>query len=114
MASVRGDIARERLFQCMRLIQQQGDISSRELADRLNISNGAAYYILNALIDKGYVKVENFKNNKKKRSYFYLLTPAGLSEKSRLTAQFIWRKKAEYQALEAEIKALELEHKSKI
>ena len=107
MASIRKDIALERLFQSMRLIHQQGDISSRELADRLNISNGAAYYILNALIDKGYVKIENFKNNRKKSRYFYVLTTAGLREKSKLTAKFIQLKRAEYHALRAEIKALE-------
>ncbi|WP_340300673.1 MarR family EPS-associated transcriptional regulator [Roseobacter sp. HKCCD5988] len=107
---MREEIALERSFQCMRLIQQKGDISSRELADRLNISNGAAYYVLNALIEKGYVKVENFKNNAKKSGYFYLLTPAGVSEKSKLTAKFIRRKRAEYHALKAEIEALEREY----
>lgn len=110
MASVRENVVLERSFQCMRLIQQKGDISSRELADRLNISNGAAYYVLNALIEKGFVKVENFKNNTKKSGCFYLLTPAGMSEKSKLTAKFIRRKRAEYQVLRAEIEALEREH----
>ena len=109
MASVREHVALERSFQCMRLIHKNGDISTRELAARMQISNGAAYYVLNALIEKGLIKAENFKNNKKKTGYFYLLTPAGLREKSRLTAHFVRRKKAEFGALRAEIEALEKE-----
>jgi len=110
MASIREDIARERLFQCMRLIHQNNNISTRELAERLQISNGAAYYVLNALIKKGYVKAESFKNNPYKSRYLYLLTPAGLREKTSLTAKFIQHKRAEYQALRAEIECLEREH----
>jgi EPS-associated MarR family transcriptional regulator len=110
MASVRELVALERSFQCLRLIHKDGDISTRELATRMQISNGAAYYVLNALIEKGYVKAENFKNNPNKSGYLYLLTPDGLREKSRLTGKFILRKRAEYQALKAEIEALELEH----
>ena len=110
MASIREHVALERSFQCMRLIHEGGEISTRELAARMQISNGAAYYVINALIEKGYVKVENFKNNSNKSSYLYLLTPAGLREKSRLTAKFIQRKKAEYRALKAEIEALEREY----
>ncbi len=110
MASIREDIALERLFQTMRLIHQDSNISTRELAEHLQISNGAAYYVLSALIHNGYVKAENFKNNPNKSGYLYLLTQDGLREKSRLTANFIRRKKAEYQALKGEIEALEREH----
>ena len=110
MASVRKEVALERSFQCMRLIQRNGNISTRDLAEHMQISNGAAYYVLNALIEKGYVKAENFKNNPNKSGYFYLLTPDGLREKSRLTSKFIQRKKAEYLALKAEIQNLEREH----
>ncbi|MBF9028552.1 MarR family EPS-associated transcriptional regulator [Rhodobacterales bacterium FZCC0188] len=94
----------------MRLIHQDSNISTRELAEHLQISNGAAYYVLSALIHKGYVKAENFKNNPNKSGYVYLLTRDGLREKSRLTANFIRRKKAEYQVLKEEIEALEREH----
>jgi EPS-associated MarR family transcriptional regulator len=111
MASVREHVALERYFQCLRLIHKCGDISTRELATRMQISNGAAYYVLNALIEKGYVKAEKFKNNPNKSGYLYLLTQAGLLEKSRLTAKFISRKRDEYQALIKEIEALESEHK---
>jgi EPS-associated MarR family transcriptional regulator len=110
MASIREDVVLERIFQCMRLIHERGDISTRELAERMKISNGAAYYVLNALIEKGYVKTENFKKSPNKSGYFYLLTPAGLREKSSLTGKFILRKRAEYQALKAEIESLEREH----
>lgn len=110
MASVRELVALERSFQCMRLIHENGDISTRDLAKRMQISNGAAYYVLNALIEKGYVKAENFKSNQKKSGYFYLLTLDGLREKARLTAKFIQRKRDEYQTLKAEIEALEREH----
>ena len=110
MASIREQVALERSLQCMRLVHNKGDISTRELAERLGISNGAAYYVLNALIEKGYVKAESFKNNPNKRNYFYLLTPAGLSKKSTLTAKFIQRKREEYKALKAEIEILEREY----
>ncbi|MBF9053385.1 MarR family EPS-associated transcriptional regulator [Rhodobacterales bacterium LSUCC1028] len=110
MASVREHVALERSFQCLRLIHKYGDISTRELATRMQISNGAAYYVLHALIEKGYVKADNFKNNSNKSGYLYLLTPDGLREKSRLTGKFILRKRAEYHALKAEIEALEREH----
>ena len=110
MASAREHVTLERSFQCLRLIHKYGDISTRELATRMKISNGAASYVLNALIEKGYVKAENFKNNPKKSGYFYLLTQAGMLEKSRLAARFIRRKREEYKALKAEIEALEREY----
>ena len=110
MASVREHVALERSFQCLRLIHKYGDISTRELATRMQISNGAAYYVLNALIEKGYVKAENFKNSSNKLGYLYLLTPDGLREKSRLTGKFILHKRQEYNALKTEIEALEREH----
>ena len=109
MASIREDVVIERTFQCMRLIHERGDISTRELAERMKISNGAAYYVLSALIEKGYVKTENFKNNPNKSGYIYLLTSVGISEKARLTSKFIRRKKAEYKALKVEIERLERE-----
>ena len=110
MASVREYVALERSFQCLRLIHKYGDISTRELATRMQISNGTAYYILNALIEKGFVKANNFKNNRNKSGYFYLLTPDGLREKSRLTVKFIQRKRVEYHELKAEIETLEREY----
>ncbi|WP_340261020.1 MarR family EPS-associated transcriptional regulator [Roseobacter sp. HKCCA0882] len=109
MASIREFVALERSFQCMRLIHENGNISTRELAARMQISNGAAYYVLEALIEKGYIKAENFRNNPNKSGYLYLLTPDGFREKSRLAAKFIQRKRDEYQVLKAEIEVLERE-----
>ncbi len=84
-------------------------MSSRQVADAVGISNGSAYYVLNALIDKGLVKLENFKNNPRKGRYAYLLTPKGIREKSVLTHDFIERKRQEYRDLKNEIEALEAE-----
>lgn len=77
----------------------------------MGISNGAAYYILSALIKKGFVKLGNFKKNSRKNQYAYLLTPEGLKEKTLLAFRFIQRKKLEYKNLRKEIDALEKELK---
>lgn len=109
VASNRDQVALERTFRCLWLVDQDGNISTRELAKRMQVSNGAAYYVLSALIEKGYIKIEKFKNNRNKSEYLYLLTSAGLREKSLLTAKFIQRKREEYHALKIEIEAFERE-----
>lgn len=93
----------------MRLISQNPQMSTRKVADEVRISNGSAYYVLTALIEKGFVKLGNFKNNPRKGHYAYLLTPKGIREKSLLTHSFIERKREEFEVLRAEIKALEEE-----
>ena len=93
----------------MRLISDNPTMSTREVADAVGVSNGSAYYILTALVEKGFVKLENFKNNPRKGQYAYLLTPKGIREKSLLTHSFIERKREEFEVLRAEIKALEEE-----
>ena len=93
----------------MRLISQNPEMSSRQVADEVGISNGSAYYVLTALVEKGFVKLGNFKNNPRKGQYAYLLTPKGIREKSLLTHSFIERKREEFQLLQDEIKALEEE-----
>ena len=93
----------------MRLIAEIPEMSSRQVADAVGISNGSAYYVLNALVEKGLVKLENFKRNPKKGRYAYLLTPKGIREKSILTHNFIERKRKEYKNLKKEIEALEEE-----
>ena len=93
----------------MRLISQNAEVSSRQLADQLNISNGAAYYVLAALIKAGFVKLGNFKENSHKGNYKYLLTSTGVREKYLLTQSFIERKREEFKLLRAEIKSLEEE-----
>ena len=76
----------------MRLIARYPEMTTRQVADAVNISNGSAYYVLTALVEKGFVKLENFKNNPRKRQYAYLLTPKGIRE-SPLTHSFIERKR---------------------
>ena len=93
----------------MRLISQNPEVSTRQVAEDVGISNGSAYYVLTALVEKGLVKLGNFKNNPRKGQYAYLLTPRGIREKSLLTHSFIERKRKEFEALKAEIKALEKE-----
>ena len=93
----------------MRLLKEDPSISTREIARRIGISNGSAYYCVTALIDKGYVKLINFNNSKKKSSYLYELTPRGIRAKAALTAQFLERKRNEYINLRAEIQRLEYE-----
>ena len=93
----------------MRLISCDAEVSSRQIADAVGISNGSAYYILVALVDKGFVKLRNFKKNTRKGGYAYILTPSGIREKSLLTHHFIKRKRQEFEDLRAEIKTLERE-----
>jgi len=84
-------------------------MSTRQVADEVGISNGSAYYILTALVEKGFVKLGNFKKNPRKGQYAYLLTPRGIREKSLLTHSFIDRKREEFKILRVEIRALEEE-----
>jgi len=87
-------------------------LSQRDLSKKLGLSLGKVNYLLNALIDKGLVKVESFKNSKKKLAYMYILTPKGIAKKMELTYLFLMRKRHEYNALKIEIEELkkDLEH----
>ena len=84
-------------------------MSSRQIAKSVGVSHGSAYYILTALIKKGFVKLDNFRSNPNKRGYSYLLTSKGIHEKSLLTYRFIKRKRLEFENLRQEIKILENE-----
>ena len=96
-------------FRLMQLLHDNPNLSQREMAKALGISFGDINYCLNALIEKGLVKIHNFSQNQNKFGYAYLLTPSGISEKAMLTSSFLKRKMQEYEALKAEIKALKLE-----
>ncbi len=109
MASRRSEQQSEIQLKVMRLIAEIPEMSSRRIADVVGISNGSAYYVLTALVEKGLVKLGNFKKNPRKGRYAYLLTPKGIREKSILTHKFIERKRKEYQDLKKEIEALEEE-----
>jgi EPS-associated MarR family transcriptional regulator len=89
------------------LISECPQMTSRELARKVGISNGSAYYLLTSLIDKGFVKLSNFTESSQKIKYSYLLTPKGIREKSLITSKFLLRKKQEFEALKEEINFLE-------
>ncbi len=93
----------------LRLLEARPELSQRDLARELGTSLGKVNYCLNALIDKGLVKVRNFRNNRNKLSYAYLLTPRGLESKAAITVHFLRRKIAEYESLKAEIALLRRE-----
>ena len=90
----------------LRLLEDNPEMSTRDLADEMGISNGAAYYCLNALVEKGWVKLGNFKRSEHKGRYAYVLTPSGIAERAGLTKRFLARKINEYEALKAEIEEL--------
>ena len=91
----------------MKALEKAPEQSQRALSERCGVSLGSVHYCLNALIEKGYVKAQNFKNAQNKLAYAYILTPAGINLKKELTVAFLRRKQAEYEALQQEIKALE-------
>ena len=91
------------------LLEEDPSISTREIAQKVMISNGAAYYCVIALIEKGYVKLKNFTQSENKSNYIYELTPRGISVKAALMVQFLEKKKKEYQQLKADIERLESE-----
>jgi EPS-associated MarR family transcriptional regulator len=93
----------------LRILEEDPDISQRELARALGISLGRANFCLKALIEKGWIKVNNFKNSNNKKAYMYLLTRRGVAEKARVTSRFLERKVAEYEALRREIEQLQRE-----
>ncbi len=106
MTSRQAQIQEDTHFRIMRILQENPDLTQRELAEKLGMSVGGLNYCLNALIDKGLVKMQNFSQSKNKFGYVYLLTPKGISEKITLTSKFLERKQAEYEALKAEIESL--------
>ena len=91
-------------FNVMRKIKSKPNSSQRVLAKELGFSLGKLNYCLNALKDKGHVKIQNFKKNPNKLSYRYILTPKGLAKKTELTINFMKRKLQEYDELNSEIK----------
>jgi EPS-associated MarR family transcriptional regulator len=96
-------------YRILKLLEADPRASQRRIADELGISLGRVNYCLKALIDKGLVKVNNFRNNANKRTYLYLLTPKGIEEITRVTVQFLQVKIAEYEAVKREIEQLQRE-----
>ena len=89
----------------LRKISKQSNVSQRMLADELGFSLGKLNYCLNALKKKGLIKIKNFKNNKNKINYLYILTPKGITKKSLLTVNFMKRKMKEYEELKKELES---------
>ena len=93
-------------YQLLKHLEQNPSLTQRELAEVLGISLGKTNYCLNSLIEKGWVKARNFRRNKKKLGYAYLLTPKGMEEKAQVTLQFLKIKQKEYDDLVKELEAL--------
>ena len=104
-----GFVYQEAHFKVLRLLEGNPQMNQRDLAAAAGVSLGKTNYCINALLDKGLIKVQNFKSNKRKLAYAYLLTPAGITEKAALTQRFLKRKMEEYDALKAEIAQLKQE-----
>ncbi len=111
MTSRQAKLQEDTYFRVMRLLQDNPDLTQRELAEKLGISVGGLNYCLKALMEKGLVKMKNFANSKNKFGYVYVLTPTGMAEKAAITHRFLQRKMDEYDALKAEIETLRAEVK---
>ena len=94
-------------LQVLRKLIEKPEYTQRELAKELNFSLGKLNYCLKSLQQKGLIKIKNFKKNPKKLNYLYLLTPKGISEKTKLTLNFMKRKMQEYEELKREIEKKE-------
>lgn len=93
----------------LRLLEQQPELSQRQLSEAMGLSLGKTHYLLHALLDKGLVKARNFRRSDRKLGYAYVLTPSGLGEKLRLARAFLARKEAEFEALQQTIATLRRE-----
>ena len=109
MTSRQSQIQEDIYFRVMQILQANPDLTQRELAEKLGVSVGGLNYCLKALMDKGWVKMQNFQNSKNKFKYVYLLTPQGIAKKVALTSRFLGRKMQEYETLKAEIEFLHQE-----
>ena len=90
-------------FEILRKINKKSEYSQRELAQELGFSLGKLNYCLKELQKRGLIKIKNFKKNPNKINYLYFLTPKGLSQKTKLTINFMKRKMREYDELKKEM-----------
>lgn len=104
-----GRVQDETHYRLLKLLEETPGVTQRELAARLGISLGKANYCLRAVMEKGWVKMDNFRRNPNKMGYAYLLTPTGIEEKASVAAQFLKRKMDEFDALRGEIERLQTE-----
>lgn len=109
MTGKRSKLQEDTYFRVLRLLQENPEMSQRELAKVAGVSVGGMHYMLSALVDKGLVKIGNFTAAEDKRRYAYVLTPKGIARKASLTRAFLMRKMEEYDALKEEIRSLQLD-----
>ena len=96
-------------YRALKILEQQPDLTQRQLAEELGVSLGKTHYLVKSLIDVGWVKLDNFQKSNNKWGYAYLLTPTGIAEKAAITARFLVRKQREYNDLQQEIAQLQEE-----
>ena len=96
-------------YRVLKILEQQPDLTQRQLAEELGVSLGKTHYLVKSLIDVGWVKLDNFQRSDNKWGYAYLLTPKGIVEKAAITARFLVRKKQEFNNLQLEIQQLQEE-----
>lgn len=115
MTSERSANRREDIhFRILHMLEKNPEASQRNIAEELGVSLGGVNFCLNALIEKGHVKIENFKRSTNKLGYIYVLTPEGFTHKTKLAVRFIKRKMAEYEAIKAEIEVLKIDFGDRI
>ena len=105
-------IDQELKYKVLKILEQQPDMTQRQLSDALGVSLGKTHYLIKSLIDVGWIKLENFKKSDNKWGYVYLLTPKGILEKSLVTTKFLKNKQKEYDKLKNEIEMLKQEVKN--
>ena len=103
------NLSDENTLQALKLLEKNPELTQRELAAELGISLGKTHYMVKALIDIGWIKLDNFQRSNNKWGYAYLLTPMGLAEKAAITVRFLARKQEEYRRLERQIADLSVE-----
>lgn len=96
-------------YRLLKLLETNPELTQRQLAKQLDISLGKVNFCLSALIEKGWLKANNFRNSQNKVAYIYLLTPTGVEEKARITVEYLKFKLQEYAQLQAEIEELKHE-----
>ena len=96
-------------YRALKLLEQQPDMTQRQLAKELNVSLGKTHYLIKSLIDVGWVKLDNLRRSDNKWGYAYLLTPNGIIEKAVITTKFLARKQREFNDLQLEIQHLQEE-----
>jgi EPS-associated MarR family transcriptional regulator len=96
-------------YRALKILEQQPDLTQRQLAVELGVSLGKTHYLVKSLIDVGWVKLDNFQRSDNKWGYAYLLTPMGIIEKAAITARFLVRKQREHTQLQQEITELQEE-----